>query len=103
MANGKSGNKPRTVAARAKAKATVPAKAPAPRALSPFEEMDVLFDRLSRGLMSRMGFPALGDVGWPFATFARKSATWCTKLCSYPICKPGTHQLAIYGWSPSVM
>ena len=72
MANGKSGNKPRTVAAKAKAKAKVPAKAPAPRALSPFEEMDVLFDRLSRGLMSRMGFPALGDVGWPFQVHAPK-------------------------------
>ena len=40
------------------------AKAPA-RALSPFEEMDLLFDRLSRGLMSRIGFPALGESGWP--------------------------------------
>lgn len=40
------------------------------RALSPFEEMDVLFERLSRGLMSRMGFPALGDIGWPFQAHA---------------------------------
>ena len=40
------------------------------RALSPFEEMDLLFDRLSRGLMSRMGFPALGDIGWPFQAHA---------------------------------
>ncbi len=72
MANGKSGNKPRTVAAKARTKARMPAKAPAPRALSPFEEMDVLFDRLSRGLMSRMGFPALGDAGWPFQVHAPK-------------------------------
>jgi len=35
------------------------------KALSPFEEMDALFDRLSRGLMARMGFPALGELGWP--------------------------------------
>jgi HSP20 family protein len=42
------------------------------RALTPFEEMDLLFDRLSRGLMTRMGFPALGDVGWPFAASAPK-------------------------------
>jgi HSP20 family protein len=33
--------------------------------LSPFEEMDLLFDRLSRGLLSRIGLPALGEQGWP--------------------------------------
>lgn len=42
------------------------------RGLSPFEEMDVLFDRLSRGLMSRMGLPALGQTGWPFQAHAPK-------------------------------
>lgn len=36
--------------------------------LSPFEEMDLLFDRLSHRLMSRMGFPALADTGWPFSS-----------------------------------
>jgi HSP20 family protein len=74
MATGKmSANRKGTAAkstASAKAPSKVPAKAPAPRALSPFEEMDVLFDRLSRGLMSRMGFPALGEVGWPFQAHA---------------------------------
>lgn len=42
------------------------------RAHGAFEEMDVLFDRLSRGLMTRMGFPALGEIGWPFQTNAPK-------------------------------
>lgn len=42
------------------------------KALTPFEEMDVLFDRLSRGLMSRMGFPALGSMGWPLQAHAPK-------------------------------
>ena len=32
----------------------------------------MLFDRLSRGLMSRMGFPALGEAGWPFQAHAPK-------------------------------
>ena len=36
--------------------------------LSPFEEMDLLFDRLSHRLMSRMGFPALAEAGWPFSS-----------------------------------
>jgi HSP20 family protein len=53
-----------------KSPAKPPAKAVPSRALSPFEEMDLLFDRLSRGLMSRMGFPALGDTGWPFQAHA---------------------------------
>jgi HSP20 family protein len=76
MATGKSSDSRKgsaaKAAAKAKAPAKPPAKAPAPRALSPFEEMDVLFDRLSRGLMSRMGFPALGDMGWPFQAHAPK-------------------------------
>ena len=76
MATGKSSGNRKGPAAKAAAKAKTPArppaKAPARRALSPFEEMDVLFDRLSRGLMSRMGFPALGDVGWPFQAHAPK-------------------------------
>ena len=42
------------------------------RALSPFEEMDLLFDRLSHGLMTRMGFPALGELGWPSYVSAPK-------------------------------
>jgi HSP20 family protein len=41
-----------------------PAKAPA-RALTPFEEMDLLFDRLSRGFLSRIGLPAHGESAWP--------------------------------------
>lgn len=73
MATGKTNNGRKAAAkAKGKAAAKVPAKAAAPRALSPFEEMDVLFDRLTRGLMSRMGFPALGDVGWPFQVHAPK-------------------------------
>jgi HSP20 family protein len=59
-------------AVKTRAAGKVPAKAPPSRALSPFEEMDLLFDRLSRGLMSRMGFPALGDMGWPFQAHAPK-------------------------------
>jgi HSP20 family protein len=39
-------------------------------ALSPFGEMDLFFDRLSNGLLSRMGFPALADTGWPFLAHA---------------------------------
>lgn len=42
------------------------------RALTPFEEMDLLFDRLTHGLMTRMGFPALGEAGWPFVANAPK-------------------------------
>src|SRR4051812_39937090 len=34
----------------------------------------------------------VGPAGFPSAKPCRKSATWCTKVCSYPICKPGTHQ-----------
>lgn len=54
------------------AKTRTPAKAEAGTAvatplLSPFEEMDLLFDRLSHRLMSRMGFPALAETGWPFS------------------------------------
>lgn len=30
----------------------------------------MLFDRLSHGLMSRMGFPAFGEMGWPFQAHA---------------------------------
>ncbi|MBK6286950.1 MAG: Hsp20/alpha crystallin family protein [Gammaproteobacteria bacterium] len=69
------------MALKAKKKAGTRGKTPAPagkkstsvsRALTPFEEMDVLFDRLSRGLMSRMGFPALGEAGWPFQAHAPK-------------------------------
>jgi HSP20 family protein len=52
--------------------AKVPEKATPGRALSPFAELDMLFDRLSHELMSRMGFPALGDVGWPFQAHAPK-------------------------------
>jgi HSP20 family protein len=52
------------------AKAPAKREAAAPPALSPFEEMDLLFDRLSHRLMSRMGFPALADVGWPFGAHA---------------------------------
>jgi HSP20 family protein len=47
-----------------------PAKAPA--ALTPFEEMDLLFDRLSRGLLSRIGFPAFGESAWPSLANAPK-------------------------------
>lgn len=77
MANDKSKPGRKGVAARPKTgkaqqAVTASAKARAPRSLSPFEEMDVLFDRLSRGLMSRMGFPALGDMGWPFQAHAPK-------------------------------
>ena len=49
---------------------TAKAVRPASRALSSLEDMDLLFDRLSRGLMSRMGFPALADAGWPFGAHA---------------------------------
>lgn len=70
MATGKTSDKRKGSALKAAPGAKVPVKAAAPRALSPFEEMDVLFDRLSRGLMSRMGFPALGDMGWPFQAHA---------------------------------
>ncbi len=72
MATGKTSDKRKGSALKAAPGAKVPVKAAAPRALSPFEEMDVLFDRLSRGLMSRMGFPALGDMGWPFQAHAPK-------------------------------
>ena len=81
MATGKSSDNRKGPAAKAAAKAKTPArppaKAPVRRALSPFEEMDVLFDRLSRGLMSRMGFPALGDMGWPSSIAARNC--WCAR------------------------
>lgn len=62
---------PKTAAKPAPA-AKAPAKqaAAAPAALTPFEEMDLLFDRLSHRLMSRMGFPALAEVGWPFGAHA---------------------------------
>lgn len=56
-------------APRSPAKAARAAK-PASRALSSLEDMDLLFDRLSRGLMSRMGFPALTEAGWPFGAHA---------------------------------
>lgn len=36
--------------------------------VSPFAEMDLFFDRLSNGLLSRMGFPALAESGWPTMT-----------------------------------
>src|SRR5881396_3483247 len=39
----------------------------------------------------------VGLAGLPLATPSRKSATWCTKLCSYPICSPGTHHFPMYG------
>ncbi len=80
MAIGKTKPTRRKVAVKAESgKATKAAKAVseseksgASRALSPFEEMDVLFDRLSRGLMSRIGLPALGQTGWPFQAHAPK-------------------------------
>jgi len=68
MATGNKMSGGRKAAAKSGGKA--PARTPAARSLSPFEEMDLLFDRLSRGLMSRMGFPALGDAGWPFQAHA---------------------------------
>ena len=72
MATGKTSDKRKGSAVKAATRAKAPVKATAPPALSPFEEMDVLFDRLSRGLMSRMGFPALGEIGWPFQAHAPK-------------------------------
>lgn len=62
--------KPKKAAAKSGAPATpgnrkaVPAARP-PAQLTPFEEMDLLFDRLSRGLLSRIGLPAFGETAWP--------------------------------------
>lgn len=77
MATGKSNQGRKSAAAKPKSVKSSKAvsaskKGREPQALTPFEEMDVLFDRLSRGLMSRMGFPALGNVGWPFQAHAPK-------------------------------
>ena len=33
----------------------------------------------------------VGGHGLPLPIASKKSATWFTKLCSYPICRPGTH------------
>jgi HSP20 family protein len=39
---------------------------------SPLADMDLFFDRLSHGLLSRLGFPALAGSGWPHMEQAPK-------------------------------
>jgi len=52
--------KPARTGSHPPATATQPAHVPA---LSPFAEIDMFFDRLSQGLLSRMGFPTLSGAG----------------------------------------
>src|SRR5687768_11285383 len=41
----------------------------------------------------------VGEAGLPVSRPFRKSATWWVKLASYPMARPGTHHLSMYGWS----
>lgn len=70
----------KTSTTRAKqSKSTKPAKTqkkavdkPKSTSLSPFEEMDLLFDRLSRNFLQRWNWPRLGDLEFPFELKAPK-------------------------------